>query len=109
MARRRIALRPEMVRREALWQKADLLFRSFILAPDALLATGQIGYEGGFFLAAIDVKDGKEFWRVPLTAAPVKDGTAVDHRGRIFVSLTDGQVLCFAPTQVADARSGDGK
>jgi len=107
VARRRTALRPEMVRREALWQKPDLLFRSFILAPDALLAAGQIGYEGGFFLAAIDVKDGNEFWRVPLPAAPVKDGTAVDHRGRIFVSLTDGQVLCFAPTQLANAKNED--
>ena len=104
-SRRRIALKPEMVRRKALWQKPGLLFRSFILAPDALLAAGQVGYEGGFFLAAFDVKDGHEFWRVPLPAAPVKDGTAVDQTGRIFVSLTDGRMLCFARIQLADAKS----
>ena len=34
-----------------------------------------------------------------LPAAPIKGGTAVDHEGRVFVSLADGQVLCFAPTR----------
>jgi len=30
---------------------------------------------------------------------PVKWGTAMDAKSRIFVSLEDGRVLCFAPKQ----------
>ena len=30
-------------------------------------------------------------------ADAVKGGTAIDHRGRIFVSLENGKLLCFSP------------
>ena len=71
-------------------------FNSVIASPGVVLAAGQTdGDAPGAFLAAIDAKDGSELWSEALPAAPVKGGTAVDHRGRIIVSLTDGQVLCF--------------
>jgi hypothetical protein len=48
------------------------------------------------FLAAVSIEDGSQLWRKELPAAVVRAGSAVDHRARIFVSLEDGRVLCFA-------------
>ena len=45
---------------------------------------------------AIQVRDGADLWIKPLPAAVVKGGTAIDSRGRIYVSLENGQLLCFA-------------
>ena len=46
-------------------------------------------------LVALQRKSDAELWRQPLPAAPVRWGLAVDAAGRIFVSLKNGQVLCF--------------
>jgi outer membrane protein assembly factor BamB len=51
------------------------------------------------FLAAINIKDGTDVWKQEIPAEAVKGGTAIDHRGRIFVSLEDGRVMCFAPAE----------
>ena len=48
------------------------------------------------FLAAVGIDDGSLVWRQSLPAAVVKGGTAMDHKARIFVSLADGRILCFA-------------
>lgn len=101
LQRRRTAAKPEDPKRRALWEVKGCQFQSFVVAPDVVLAAGQTGFtgEGRFFLAAINVKDGSDIWRVKLPAASVKGGIAVDHEGRVLVSLADGQVLCFAPAQ----------
>ena len=52
-----------------------------------------------FFLAAINVKDGSDAWLQKLPAEAVKGGAALDHRGRIYVSLENGQLLCYVPAK----------
>ena len=49
----------------------------------------------GWMLVARDNATPQELWRQPLGGEPVRWGIAVDGRGRIFVSLRSGQVLCF--------------
>jgi len=91
-----------------LWQKADAKppretawhlpparkFNAFIVSPNMLLAAGQEGSQA--FLAAISLRDGSLLWEEKLPAPVVKGGLASDHQGRIFVSLSDGRVLCLA-------------
>jgi outer membrane protein assembly factor BamB len=47
-------------------------------------------------LVVLNIEDGKELWRRPLAGTPVRDGLAVDAKGRVFVALDDGRVLGFA-------------
>jgi len=47
-------------------------------------------------LAALSLADGKVLWKHALPAAPSGWGLARDKEGRIYVSLQDGRVLCFA-------------
>ena len=85
---------------KTLWRdKWNRRFNSFIVSGETLLAAGQGGAGGArdAFLAAISVDDGTEKWSHKLPAPVVKGGTAIDHQGRIVVSLTNGQVVCFAP------------
>ena len=49
------------------------------------------------FLAAISIADGTDLWQQDLPADAVKGGTAVDAEGRVFVTLENGQLICFAP------------
>jgi outer membrane protein assembly factor BamB len=72
-------------------------FNAFIVSGNRLLAAGHKGFdEKTAFLSAITIKDGKDVWRQPLPALPVKGGAAIDHQGRIYVALENGQLLCFA-------------
>ena len=82
-----------------LWQyESRAKYNSFIVAPGILLAAGQATSKGrtSSSLAAVNIEDGSQLWRKELPAPVVKGGTAVDHEARIFVSLEDGCVLCFA-------------
>lgn len=83
--------------RKALWERPGRRYHSLIVAPGVLLAAGHVGDDESRdpFLAAIDVGDGSDIWTRELPAPAVKGGTAVDHEGRIIVSLKDGRVLCF--------------
>jgi len=47
-------------------------------------------------IAALSLADGKVLWKHALPGAPSGWGLARDKDGRIFVSLQDGRVLCFA-------------
>jgi outer membrane protein assembly factor BamB len=85
-------------KRKVIWQdKQGRRFASFIVSPELLLATGDAG-EGNKtpFLVAIQVKDGTTAWSESLPAKPIKGGAAIDHQGRIFVTLENGQALCYA-------------
>jgi len=82
-----------------LWErKSPEKFNSFVVAPETLLAAGEIasGPTPGAFLVALRIEDGTQLWREQLPAPVVKGGMAVDHKARIVVSLEDGRVLCFA-------------
>jgi outer membrane protein assembly factor BamB len=81
------------------WQsRSDAKYNSFVVAPGTLLTGCQTSSakRTSYSLAAVSIEDGSQLWRKELPAAVVKAGTAVDHKTRIFVSLEDGGVLCFA-------------
>ncbi len=82
-------------KRKAVWQdNSGRRYTGFAASPHILLAAGHARSKP--ILAAIDIKDGSTVWQQELPATPVKGGVAVDHGGRIVVSLEGGQVLCFA-------------
>ena len=84
-----------------LWKdKADRRFTSFVVTEDRLLGAGHPdGKPEESFLAAINVKDGADLWVENLPATAVKGGVAVDASGKIFVSLENGQLLCFVNSE----------
>jgi len=89
-------------KREVIWKdRTGRRFNSFVIADDVLLAAGRTNTEDdpGAFLTAVNVQDGSDIWHKGLPAAAIKGGTAVDHKGRIFVSLEDGRVLCFTAAE----------
>ncbi len=86
-------------KRSIVWAgKPGRRFNALIVAPAALLGAGhsRTGAEESPFLAAIDIASGSDLWHEALPAAAVRGGAAVDHQGRIVVTLENGQVLAFA-------------
>jgi hypothetical protein len=84
---------------KTVWQhRPGRRFNSFIVAENVLLAAGHTGADSAEtqFLAAINLKDGSDLWLKDLPDRVVKGGSAVNHAGRIFVSLENGRVLAFA-------------
>jgi outer membrane protein assembly factor BamB len=84
---------------ETVWQQqGQRRFNSFIVGPQALLAAGHTGDDAGgsSFLAAVQLDTGADIWLEKMPGPVVKGGTAIDHQGRIFVSLENGKVLAFA-------------
>jgi outer membrane protein assembly factor BamB len=82
-----------------IWQSgSNVRYNSLVVTPGVLLAGSQTSSEGrtNFSLAAISLDNGLQLWHKELAAGVVRAGTAVDHEARIFVSLEDGRVLCFA-------------
>ena len=47
------------------------------------------------FLVSINTANGDDHWIEELPALPVKGGTAIDHTGRIYISLENGELLCY--------------
>lgn len=84
-----------------IWQdKSNRRFTSFVVSEkqNRLLATGHPDEKPEeSFLVLINIKDGKDLWKQPLTDVAVKGGTAIDHEGRIYVTLENGKLLCFKP------------
>ena len=74
-------------------------YNAFIVGPDKFLAAGHTGDDDQTTsaLAAIDLETGQIVWRQALPAPVVKNGLALDSSGRVFVTLTDGRHLGFAP------------
>lgn len=84
---------------DAIWRdKANRRFTSFTVNDDTLLATGHPdGQESESFIVSINTSDGSDNWMQPLPGMVVKGGTSIDHRGRLYVALENGTLLCFAP------------
>ena len=74
-------------------------YNAFIVGPKKLLAAGHVGPDDQTTssLAAISLETGKIVWSEKLLGEVVKSGVALDSAGRVFVGLTDGKVVCFAP------------
>jgi outer membrane protein assembly factor BamB len=85
------------IARDVLWTSRGRRFTSFIIGPASLLVAGNDGTKNSIehFLAAVNLADGSDFWCEKLPAAVVKGGTAIDHAGRVFVTLDNGQVICL--------------
>uniref|UniRef100_A0A7C2JYY3 Pyrrolo-quinoline quinone repeat domain-containing protein n=1 Tax=Schlesneria paludicola TaxID=360056 RepID=A0A7C2JYY3_9PLAN len=86
---------------EVVWEdKSQRRFTSFVVSRERLLAAGHSPKAPDQpFLAAINIADGSEAWTERLPADAVKGGAAIDHSGRIYVSLENGRLLCYAPVQ----------
>ncbi|TWT84215.1 outer membrane biogenesis protein BamB [Planctomycetes bacterium CA13] len=81
------------------WQdNRNRRFTSFVVTDSTLLATGHSeGHDDDCFLVSINTTDGSDNWIEKIPADAVKGGTAIDHHGRIYVSLENGQLCCFEP------------
>jgi outer membrane protein assembly factor BamB len=86
---------------EPIWKDgADRRFTSFVVTEATLMATGHpANQENDSFLVSINNEDGSDNWIESIPAIAVKGGTSIDHEGRIYVSLENGQLLCFAPAE----------
>ncbi len=94
--RRRGGVEPKTVWRD----KGVRRFTSFVISPERLVATGHPDQSPeNAFLVAMNIKDGSDAWMEKLPADAVKGGTSIDHRGRLYVALENGQLLCFAPAK----------
>jgi hypothetical protein len=84
---------------EPIWQDSlNRRFTSFVVTENTLLATGHPdGEETESFLASINTSDGSDQWIEQIPADAVKGGTSMDHEGRVYVALENGEMLCFAP------------
>ena len=82
---------------EYVWRDGEnRRFTSFVVSKDRLLATGHTeSAPDKPFLAAISIADGRNLWKRDLPANAVKGGTAIDAASRIFVTLENGQLMCF--------------
>lgn len=81
-----------------LWiDKDNRRYTSFALCGSVLLATGHSeSAPAKAFLTAINTQDGSELWKHNLPADAVKGGTAIDASGKVYVTLVNGQLLCFS-------------
>jgi outer membrane protein assembly factor BamB len=52
-------------------------------------------------VVVLDIKDGRVLWSQPVPSPPVTWGLAVDHKGRVVVTLEDGTVMCFGQRLLA--------
>jgi outer membrane protein assembly factor BamB len=82
-----------------IWRDSeDRRFTSFVVMKDQVLVAGHADETPDkAFLAAISIADGTDLWQQDLPADAVKGGTAVDAEGRVFVTLENGQLICFSP------------
>ncbi|TVP96045.1 MAG: hypothetical protein EA381_17800 [Planctomycetaceae bacterium] len=87
-----------------MWQDdQEWRFTSFAIGGSTLLATGHTAAAPDQSqLVAFRIEDGKPLWQHPLPAEATKGGIAVDADSHIYVSLENGQLLCFQPTTGGD-------
>jgi len=74
-------------------QTVPIQVRAMVLAGKTIFAAGP-ARDGSALLLALSATDGAELARCTLDAAPVFDGLAAAS-GRLFLSLLNGQVVCF--------------
>lgn len=72
-------------------------FTSFAISGSTLLATGHTAdAPEANQLLAFRIDDGSPLWQHDLPAQVTKGGIAIDATGKIYLTLEDGQLLCFA-------------
>ncbi|MHC4508095.1 MAG: outer membrane protein assembly factor BamB family protein, partial [Planctomycetota bacterium] len=81
--------------RKPLWQFECSDSEAVAITCNAVLVAGDD------YLTCLDLSSGKQLWSQPLPMAPVPWGIVVDRRGRVIVTLTDGQAMCFGKSNDA--------
>ena len=86
------------LRSEPFWEYVCEGSLAFARSKNAILVAGKTPL-GSPSLEALDIKSGKRLWKRPmqLQGAPTPWGLAVDGQGRVVVTLTDGEIMCFGP------------
>ena len=86
----------------ALWSQEEFNVQDQVLCADAVLAVhatykphSRPRETTGWYLSALDRKDGSERWRIDLPSKPMRGGLSVDRDGRIFVAFDDGSLGCY--------------
>ena len=83
-------------KRKVLWRDPQARrFAGFIIGKERLIGVGDAGQEKKPFITIIDLKTGRDLFFADLPAQPIKGGAAIDGKGRILVTLTDGRVVAF--------------
>ena len=100
-ARKALRRRGRLTKGKRLWQDGrDRRFTAFIGSEDLLIGTGHTQKEPTRpFIVAIDTRNGSDLWQHTLPADAVKGGMAMDHAGRVFVCLENGELHCFEPAK----------
>lgn len=82
-----------------LWQdEAQHRFTALAILENVLLAAGHPNAAPDKpVLLAIDIESGKTIWKHDLPADAVKGGLAFDSKSHIYLSLENGQVVCYRP------------
>jgi len=84
------------------WTRSPMaIYKGFVRTPNALLVAGiQRDDESKMHgaVTALGRQDGKILWNERLPGTPADWPMAVDAAGRIFVSLTNGKVVCLTAT-----------
>ncbi|MCB1230195.1 MAG: PQQ-binding-like beta-propeller repeat protein [Verrucomicrobiae bacterium] len=95
---------------EIVWEdQKQRRFTAFIVSEkgDRLLVAGHPEEkESEPFLALMNTEDGRDVWFEKLPAQVVKGGAAIDADGRIFVTLENGELRCYA--SAADGLAANG-
>jgi outer membrane protein assembly factor BamB len=84
---------------ESIWRdRSGRRFNGFAVSDRVVVAAGEQPRDGLLhpFIAAIDLQDGKDVWRMDLPATSVKGALALDHDGNVVVSMENGQLICLA-------------
>jgi len=85
------------------WAKpVPIVVRALLVAGPTVFIAGAADANGKASLIALSAAEGKELARYALDAAPVFDGLAAA-RGRLYVSLVNGRVICMGPAGAATA------
>jgi outer membrane protein assembly factor BamB len=87
----------EQAKTTDVWRdKLNRRFTSFVISGDELLATFHPdGKPQQSQLTRLDIRTGADHEVHSLPANAVKGGTAIDAAGHVFVTLENGQLLCF--------------
>ncbi len=83
------------------WSMKLATFAGCASTKDALLVLARLseqeqGQVAPYRLLAINLLTGQTIFSQPLPATPVQWGLAIDARARVYVSMEDGRLTCFA-------------
>jgi outer membrane protein assembly factor BamB len=86
------------LKQDPLWEYVCEGSLAFARSKNAVLVAGNTP-RGTPRLEALDIRSGERLWERPmqLQGAPTPWGVAIDGKGRVIVTMTDGEIMCFGP------------